>query len=444
MRSHPLAALILVPALAILAGCGAGGAPGGHGHGGGEGGGMPPPPQVGVAAPLARELPVMRELTGRVEATETVTLNPQVSGLVVKVHVADGAEVKAGDPILDIDEAPLKATLARVGAQLARAESQLAQAKLQFERGKRLVDGQVISRQQYDDQEAAVRTAEAEVAAAKAALTSAQLDLGYAKVKAPIAGRLGRILTTQGNLVQGGGPVPATMITTLVSIDPVYVSFDLDEGAWRQAGARLRASANGGAPVPVRVGLVGDQGFPHEGQVAFVDNRIDEGSGAMRVRARVANPDRLLTPGAFARVQVEIAPKRPVLLIHERAVQNQLDMRYVLTVDDKGGTGFRPVRLGDAVGPLRVVEGGLAAGERIVVLGLAKIFYPGMPVTPGEASMETLEMKDAPAGAPGAPPAPGGEAPKAAATPDAKSAETKQPATDAKPVEAKKPEGAKP
>lgn len=433
MRSPALlSSFIFVPALAMLAGCGAGGgAPGGHGDGGGHQG--PPPPQVGVAAPLARELPVVRELTARIEAIETVTLNPQVSGLVVKVHVADGAEVKAGDPILDIDEAPLKATVARVAAEVARAESQLAQAKLQFERAKRLVDSQVISRQQYDDQEAAARTAEAQVAAAKAALTTAQLDLGYAKLKAPIAGRLGRILTTQGNLVQGGGPVPATMITSLVSIDPVYVSFDLDEGTWRQVGARLRASANGGAPVPVRVGMVGDQGFPHQGQVAFVDNRIDEGSGAIRIRARVANPDRLLTPGAFARVQVEIAPKRPVLLIHERAVQNQLDIRYVLTVDEKGGTGFRPVQLGDAVGTLRVVEGGLKADERIVVLGLAKIFYPGMPVAPAEASMETLEMVAAPA-ASDAP-----AAPDAGSTKDAgdKSADTK-------PVEATKTEGAKP
>jgi RND family efflux transporter MFP subunit len=394
---------LLIPSLVIAAsltiiGCGDGGAGGGHG----DGGHAMPPTQVGVAAPLARELPVIREVTGRIEAIEMVTLNPQVSGVVVKVHVADGAEVKAGDPILDIDEQPLKATLARISAEVARAESHLAQAKAQFERGKRLVNDQVISRQQYDDQEAAVRTAEAEVAAAKAAFTSAQLDLGYAKVTAPIAGRLGKILTTQGNLVQGGGPVPATMITSIVSIDPVYVSFDLDENTWRQAGARLRASTTGGEPVQIRVGLSGDQGFPHQGQVAFVDNRIDEGSGAIRIRARLANPDRSLTPGAFARVQVDVAPKRPVLLIHERAVQSQLDMRYVLTVDDKGVTGFRPVQLGDAYGQLRVVEGGLKADERIVVLGLAKIFYPGMTVAPAEASMETLEMANPPAGA-GAP-----------------------------------------
>ena len=407
--------LVIVTALTI-AGCGAG-APGAHGDGGHQG---PPPPEVGVAAPLARELPVVRELTARVEAIETVTLNPQVSGLVIKVHVADGAEVKAGDPILDIDEAPLRATLARVSAEVARAESHLTQAKLQFERGKRLISDQVISRQQYDDQEAAVRTAEAEVAAAKAALTSAQLDLGYAKLTAPIAGRLGKILTTQGNLVQGGGPVPATMITSLVSVDPVYVSFDLDEGTWRQVGARLRTSATGGTPVPVRVGMVGDQGFPHQGHVAFVDNQIDLGSGAIRIRARIPNPDRVLTPGAFARVQVEVAPARPVLLIHERAVQNQLDIRYVLTVDDKGGTAFRPVQLGDAVGTLRVVESGLKADERIVVLGLAKIFYPGMAVKPAEASMETLVMKNAPANA------------------------SAKPAADAKPIEAPKTEGAKP
>ena len=397
---------LLVPALAVITTLGLSSCGGDQSHG--AGGHQMPPPQVGVATPITRELPMVRELTGRIEAIETVELKPRVSGVVERVHVADGAEVKAGDPILDIDEKPLKATVARAGAEVARAESHLNQAKLQFERGKRLVDGQIISRQLYDDQEAAVHTSEAELAAAKAALESAQLDLGYARVTAPIAGRLGKILTTQGNLVQGGGPVPATLLTTLVGVDPLYVTFDLDEGTWRNMATRLRASASGGAAVPVTIGVVGENGFSHQGQVVFVDNRIDDGSGAIRVRAKVANPDRVLTPGAFARVRLETAPPRPVLLINERAVQSQLQTRYVYTVDDHGVTGFRPVRLGDSVGDLRVVDGGLAANERIAVIGLAKIFYPGMPVTAVAASMETLVMEGAPAGGPPAPAKPEG------------------------------------
>lgn len=428
---------LLVPVLAsflLLNGCGSGNEP--QGHGGGAPHGPPPPSQVGVATPIARDLPIVRELTGRIEAIATVELKPRVSGVVERVHVADGAEVKAGDPLLDIDEKPLKATVARAGAEVARSESLLAQAKVQFERSKRLVDGQVISRQQYDDQESTVHTSDAALAAAKAALESAQLDLGYAKVTAPIAGRIGKVITTQGNLVQGGGPVPATLIATLVSVDPVYVSFDLDEGTWRTVATSLRASASGGAAVPVTVGLVGENGYPHTGKVVFVDNRIDEGSGAIRIRAQVANPDRALTPGAFARVSLQTAPPRPVLLVHERAVQSQLLTRYVYTVDDQGITGIRPVRLGESVGQLRVVESGLGPNERIAVIGLAKIFYPGIPVTPVPASMETLEMAGAPAD--GAAPA-DKPAAEAKSDVDSKAESDAKPAPVAKPTEGKQP-----
>ncbi|MBA3698796.1 MAG: efflux RND transporter periplasmic adaptor subunit [Planctomycetes bacterium] len=381
---------------------------------------MPPPPQVGVASPISRELAPVKEMTGTIEAVETVSLSPQVSGPVVKVHVADGAEVKVGDPILDIDNRPFVAALARAKAEVARAESQLTLAKLQFERSKRLVDGQVISRQQFDDQQAAVQISDAALAAAKAALVTAELDLSYARITAPIAGRIGRINATVGNQVQGGGPVQPTHITTLVSIDPIYVSFDVDEGTWQQVGPRLRAGANGGSVVPVAVGLMGEQGHPHQGQVVFVDNRIDDTSGAIRLRAKLANPDRSLTPGAFARVRLETGAAKPVILVHERAVLSQLNTRYVLGVKDSGETVFRPVRLGAVVGDLRIVEDGLSVQDRIVVVGLAKVFYPGMSITPVTASMETLEMAspavDAAQQGPGSAPAAKPEAPATTAT----------------------------
>ncbi len=388
----------IVPALAVLGaltltGCGDSAPHGGH---------HMPPPQVGVASPITRELAPVKEMTGSIEAIEVVELNPRVSGVVTKVHVADGAEVKAGDPVLDIDDLPLKAAVARAQAQVASAEARLALAKLQLERGKRLVQDQVISRQLFDDQEAAVQTADADLAAAKAAALTAGLDLGYSRVCAPISGRIGKIQTTVGNLVQGGGPVPATHLTTLVSVDPAYVTFDVDEGTWQQVGGRLRASAAGGEAIAVNVALMGETGFPHRGQVVFVDNRIDSGSGAIRVRARIANADRRLTPGAFARVRMETGPARPVVLIHERALQSQLNTRYVMGVGADGVTAFRPVRLGAHIGDMRVVEEGLSPQDRIVVVGLAKIFYPGMPVSPVPASMETLEFATPPA-APGAP-----------------------------------------
>lgn len=372
----------------------------------GAGGHHMPPPQVGVAAPIARSLAPVKEMTGSIEAVETVELNPRVGGVVTKVHVADGVEVKAGDGILDIDDLPLKAAVARAQAQVASAEARQALAKLQMERGKRLVQDQVISRQLFDDQEAAVHSADADLAAAKAAALSADLDLGYAKVTAPISGRIGKILTTVGNLVQGGGPAPPTHITTLVSVDPVYVVFDVDEATWQQAGGRLRAAAAGGEAIAVTVALMGETGFPHTGHVVFVDNRIDGGSGAIRVRAKIANSDHRLTPGAFARVRMETGPARAVVLVHERAVLSQLTTRYVLGVAADGATSFKPVQLGESVGHLRVVEQGLTADDRIAVLGLAKIFYPGMQVAPAAASMETLELERQTEAAPAVPTAP--------------------------------------
>jgi gold/copper resistance efflux system membrane fusion protein len=424
--------LLIPAAILLLAGCGAQPP---QAAGGMKG---PPPPNVGAAKPLTRELPVVRELTGRIEAVETVDVRPRVGGPIERVLVADGAEVKVGDVLMEIDPAPLRIIVARAEAEVARSEALQAQAKLAFERSRQLLTSKAVSQQLYDDQEAALRVATAQVAAARTALDSARLDLGYARVTAPIAGRIGRVLATTGNLVQGGGPVPATLLATIVSRE-VYVTFDLDEGTWQKIGARLRAVGGNGAPaMPVAVGLAGDTDFPHAGAVAFADNRIDEGSGSIRVRARLAGSDLNLTPGAFAHVRIELSAPRPVLLVHERAVLSQLNTRYVLTVDDQGATGFRPVQLGDTVGNLRVVESGLKPDERIVVVGLAKVFFPGMPVNPSPASMETLELE----GAPGAP-APAADKPVAAAEPagEAKPADAKPAAADAT---AKPAEGAKP
>ncbi len=386
-------------AILVLASCG-GKPPAGHQMG---------PPPAGVATPVQRELPVTRELTGRIEAVETVDLKPRVSGVVEKVLVADGAEVAAGQELLVIDEQPLRAAAARADAEVARSDSLLAQARQQFERAKKLVQDKVISQQQHDDLEAAVHTAEAVLAAAKAAQESTRLDLGYAHVTAPIAGRIGKVIATVGNLVQGGGPVPATHLATLVSIDPVEAVFDLDEETWGRVSVRLRASANGGPAVPVKIALSGENGFKHVGTVCFTDNQIDGNSGSIRIRAKVPNPDRSLTPGAFARIQLELEQPRPVLLINERAVLTQLATRFVLVVGDNNLTQFRPVVLGETVDQLRVVESGLKPGESLVVNGLAisafgKMFFPGMPVTPMPVSMLTTQPEGAPAeaGAPSA------------------------------------------
>ena len=384
-RTLPLAALPLVGVMLLIAGCGKPPA---------TGGGFPPPP-VGVATPISRVLPVTREFTGRIEAIQSVDLRTRVGGTITKVLVEDGAAVTKGQLLFEIDPAPLEAALAKAKAELARGDARLAQAQQQFARAKKLVAEKIVSQQAYDDAESAVATASAEQAAAAAGLANAELDLSHAHITAPISGRFGRVLSTVGNLAQATGQAPGTLLGNIVAIDPVYAVFDLDETLWRSIGTRLRASADakgvGEAAVPVHVALAGETGFPHPGAVSFVDNQIDTASGSIRIRALLANTDGALTPGAFARIQLEVAPPRPVLLINEKTVLAQLTTRYVLTVDDKGGTAFRPVQLGETSGALRVVTSGLAPTDSIAVNNLTKIFFPGMPVAPLPASMETTE-----------------------------------------------------
>jgi RND family efflux transporter MFP subunit len=429
--------ILLVTSILALASCG--------GPPQGMGGQMPPPP-VGVASPIARPVASTRVFTGRLEALHTVELKPQVGGVVQKVLVADGAEVTAGQPILVIDPAPFEAKLSRAEAEAARAradisraeadiartDARLTQARLQDTRVRTLFENKNSSQQAVDEAAANLRASEAEQsaavtglvaakaasAAAEASLITAKLDLSYTTVTAPIAGRIGKILASTGNLVNGAGGAPATLLTTLVVMDPIEAAFDLDEETWRAMGDRLRASAQGGEAVLVKVGLPGENGFPHEGKVSFADNRIDSASGSIRVRAKIPDPKGQLTPGAFARIELELAAAKPALLVHERVILSQLATRYVLTVDEKGGTAFRPVVLGANVGDLRVIEQGVAPTDRIAVNNLAKIFFPGMPVTPLPADMATTQNLAAPAGAPGQPQS-------APSKPDAAKAEAK-------------------
>ncbi len=348
-----------------------------------------PPPQVGVASPIAATLPIYKQLTGSIEALETVQLNPQVSGLVTAVHVKDGALVKAGDLILEIDQAPYLATIERIKAEIARAEAKVHVSTLQVKRGEQLVAENVIAQQQYDNYVGDLKTAQADLAAAQAALTTANLDLGYTKVTAPIAGRIGKILTTVGNLVQGGGPVPPTYITTIVSLDPTYVTFDLDEATWNKIGGTLLDATKGGDPFPVNVGLLGEDGYPHQGTVRTVDNHIDQGSGSMRIRAVLANPKLTLTPGAFARVQLQLGAPKSVLLVHEKAILSQFNNRIVYVLNEKNETAQKIITVSEQIDNKRVVTDGLSASDRLVVIGQSKIFMPGMVVAPHPASMET-------------------------------------------------------
>ncbi len=371
--------LLLIPLL-LLASCGS------KGGGAAAGGGMPPPTEVGVASPLERLLPVERELTGAVEAIESVQIMPRVGGLVEVVPVHDGAEVKAGELLLRLDQKPYQVALASAVAALKSAQARLVDANANYKRSQPLLEPRAISEQQLVDLKAAAQVAEGDLEAARAGVDSAKLNLGYCEVTAPISGRIGKISATVGNLIVAGGAFPGTVITTLVGQDPLYVGFDLDEQTWRAIGQHLRGSGEGGSQVPVHVQLAGEDGFPHEGQVAFADNQIDTGSGSIRVRARIANPDHLLIAGAFARVRLEVSPPRPALLINQSALQSQLTTQFVTEVDDKGLTSPHTVTLGESYGDLVVVLSGVGKSDRIVVSGLAKLF--GQPVSAKPAAME--------------------------------------------------------
>ncbi|MCF7223679.1 efflux RND transporter periplasmic adaptor subunit [Marilutibacter chinensis] len=347
-----------------------------------------PPAEVSVAEVVSRDVQPWDEFTGRVSAVESVELRPRVSGYVERVAFDEGQEVAKGDLLFVIDQRRYRAELARAEADLARARSEAQLARTQDARAQSLVEAKAISREEFESRRASRSQAEAAVRAAEAAVANARLDLQFTEVRAPISGRAGRALVTAGNLAQAD----ATVLTTLVSLDPVHVYFEADEQTWQrynaQAGEKRAVEDNA-----VRVGLAGESGYPHAGKVDFVDNQVDAGTGTIRARAVVANPDRLLTPGLFARVQLQGRDSHRALLVDDKAVLTDQDRKYVYVLGE-GNTAMRKdVRLGREIGDLREVADGLEPGDKVVVHGVQKIFFPGMPVAP-----TTVEM--------GAPPAP--------------------------------------
>lgn len=356
-------------AAAVLAACSSQAAPGADGM---------PPPEVSVAQVLERPVVQWDDYTGRVVAAETVELRPRVSGYIERVAFAEGEEVKKGDLLFVIDQRPYRAALARAQAQLAQAQSQAQLARSQDARAEELLEASAISREEYEARRAASAQGNAGVRAAEAAVSAAQLDLEFTQVRSPIDGRAGRALVTAGNLAQAD----STLLTTVVSLDPVHVYFEADEQSFLgyQALARRGERASGGNAV--RVGLANEQGHPHKGEVDFTDNQVDPGTGTIRARAVVANPERVFTPGLYARVQLEAASASDALLIDERAVLTDQDRKYVYVLGEDDQAERRDIVTGRTVGGLRVVQQGLTVQDQVIVHGVQKVFFPGMPVTP--------------------------------------------------------------
>jgi len=355
--------------------------------GSGESGGQPPPAGVDVAEVLVRSIAEWDDFTGRLEAVNTVELQPRITGYLAGVHFSEGAVVDEGDLLFTIDDREYRATVASERADVQRAQTRVVLAEQDLERSERLAAARAVSVEELEQRRGELQQARADVKSAQAALDAAELNLEFTRVTAPIAGRVGEALIRPGNLVSPN----RSILTTIVSIDPIHVVFEGDERIYLKYQARARSGerpSSRDVQNPVRVGLASDEGFPFQGKMDFVDNRIDPATGTIRGRALIHNSDGFLIPGLFARVRLLGSGEYDALLIHEAAVMNDQDRKYVYVVDGDNRAVRRDVVLGREVEGLRVVTDGLESGERVVVNGVRKIFFSGAPVEPTLVPMD--------------------------------------------------------
>lgn len=355
----------------------------------------PPPPAVTVAVPIQREVVEQDEYTGRTEAVETVEIRPRVTGYLESVHFLDGDLVKKGDLLFTIDARPYQATLDHAKAELQRARTSLELAASEWKRVENVGSNGAVAQEEIEQRKLKQSTAEADVHASEAAVAAAQLDVEYTQITAPISGRISRKLLSEGNVVNAG-PVNGTLLTTIVSVDPMYCYIDANEQAvlkyihLARTGERTSARDQ---KIPARFALSDEKEFTHEAIVDFVDNRIDPTTGTMRARIVFDNKDGRMVPGLFVRVRIPGSGKYQALLIDDQAIGTDLNQRFVLTVDDKNVVHYVPVELGPIIDGLRVVRSGLEPGSKIIVNGLQRS-RPGAPVTPQTTEMDpTLRKK---------------------------------------------------
>ncbi len=346
----------------------------------------PAPVEVSVAEVICKQIGDSDEFTGRLEAVHAVEVRPRVSGYLQSVHFKEGEIVREGDLLFQIDPRPFQAEVDRLKGELSQAKAQRARAESDFERAERLHNNDGMSAEEYDRRAAVRNEAEARIASTEAALRGAGLNLEFTRVTAPITGRVGRAEITEGNLVEGGAG-QIRPLTTLVSLDPIYVYFDVDEQTYLKY-AHL-TQPHGTTSHPVRwsalLGLADEDGFPHLGQVSFVDNQVSSSTGTIRLRATFANKNLALTPGLFARIRLQGDGSNMGCLAKEEAVVTDLNQTHVFVLGKNNTLTYRPVKLGPMTEGLRVVRG-LQQGDVIVVSGLQRE-RPGTSVTPKMVSM---------------------------------------------------------
>ncbi len=360
-----------------------------------------PATPVSVATVVQSEVATWDEFSGRLEAVERVDIRSRVAGTVQSVHFREGALVGKGDLLITIDPAPYASDVERAEAQVVSAQARVSYARSQFERARRLLDEHAIAQREFDERDNAMREADANLRAALAASQSAKLSLGYTQVRAPVAGRVGKLEITTGNLVAAGPGAP--VLTTLVSVSPIYASFDADEQIVTRALRDLPSGSSARAQlerIPVQMGTAGTPDTPFAGHLQLVDNQVDAKSGTVRVRAVFDNKDGALMPGQFARLRMGQVKTEAALLINERAVGTDQNKKYVMVVGTDNTAAYREVTLGAHVNGLRIVTAGLKPQERVVVNGLQRI-RPGALVAPTAVGMELkAELKAAAKSAP--------------------------------------------
>ena len=341
------------------------------------------PPTVSVRQPVERDVVEWDEYIGRLESPESVEIRARVSGYLDKIHFKEGKEVKKGDPLFTIDPRPYQAEYDRAEAEHQRAESQADLAKNDAERAKRLIATKAISEEDFDTKTRTYASALAAVKSAHVAVDSAKLNLEFTEVRSPIDGRTSRAAVTVGNLVSGGvSGAGATLLTTVVSQDPLYCYVEIDEHSilkylqLRREGKRESALDK---EIPVEMAFANEEGFPHKGHSDFVDNRADPTTGTVLCRSVFPNPERTLGPGFFARVRIPGSGKYPALLIPDRALGSDQSQKFVYVVNAEKKVEFRPVKIGPMIDGLRVVKEGLKPGESVIVEGLLRV-RPGVVV----------------------------------------------------------------
>ncbi|MFZ2508056.1 MAG: efflux RND transporter periplasmic adaptor subunit [Steroidobacteraceae bacterium] len=362
-----------------------------------------PPPDVSVSTVVQKSITEWDDYSGHVEAVDSAEIRARVSGHLNGVHYREGGLVKQGQLLFTIDDREYAAATDAARANLARAESRLKLAQQELTRAESLISARAVSQGELEARQVEFLQAEADKLSAEAGLVQAELNLGFTRVKAPFAGRAGEALVNPGNLVTPN----ESLLTTVVSVDPIYVTFTGDERAYlryQQLARDGSRESSRDAPNPVLVGLANEEGYPHRGEMDFVDNAVNPATGTIRGRAVLPNPDGVFTPGLFARVRLLGGSQTNALLIHEQAVLTDQDRRYVYILGKDNSAERRDVRLGPHVEGLRVVESGLAPGDKVIVNGMRKIFFPGQPINPREVPMDQPNL---PAPSSVAAPAPG-------------------------------------